>query len=134
MTKTSLALVLVAGLVGLTGCGKNAMIGSWRADPCQGCTNAPAQRITVDDDLGLTGQVEPNNSTQYWICHVDGDVDEKAEKPYRATFRFTDCNFTDCGSSGEAECDMNGDEDRIDCTVSIGSCSGTFDITFDKQD
>ena len=122
----------VIGLTGLSAC-KNAIIGDWRAlDADYGCSSKT--RFTMDDSEEGRGTMYLGDGAGNCLtCDFDvRNADDKGSGRYTGDISFT----SGCNCNGQTrfswDCDMNDDEDRLECTLSSSCTVGSTE--YEKLD
>lgn len=136
LSTASRTLICLAGLGLLSACGENPIIGSWEAPKPSNCSgdNSSDSEFKVDDDLKFDGNIWLVGTQYCHHCQIEGEFDEDAEDPWEADVEISlgsQCNI-ECNGRGDAKCDMNDDEDEIECELDVGPCSG-LEETFEKK-
>ncbi len=116
LTKTlSFSFILVSALA-LTGC-TDPMVGDWESD-----NDCGDSELTADDDGTGDGYVYmATMSNPCTKCDFDFDWEEKGDGDYDIEIEFDACNCGDV-TKGDVECNMNDDEDEMDCELTLGTC------------
>jgi len=124
-----------ASLFALVACDDNPIIGTWEAPKPDVCIGAPHNdsELDVDNNLEIDGHIWFVGEQYCHYCEITGDFDEDADDPYKADVNIflSETCLIECNGRGDAECDMDSNEDKIKCELSVGPCSQLTE-TFEK--